>query len=234
MNHHSRYSATIEKMRVARNVPTTENRKTWTDRPTSPPPPPTRIHPRLRPLRKVIRRDLGLRDATEIHAVLEDVQVLLVRCGFHLHLMRTERTLLRREARRAARDPRRASLRRGRGRPADGVNFAYHQLGLGLAVIWSAFTGRRLPIGRDSLRERGRVARFRSFVEEVLTAIPACLWVRRKGHVPSIDTFIRASREAAKEALDTPQVYRRMGLLDERRWLPEDAKPVAAGIGHIA
>jgi len=229
MNDTARYSAIIEQTRVARNVPTFENHETWTpiarDAPS-----PTRIHPRLRPLRRALWRHLSLHNATEIYAALEDIQVLLVRCGFHLHLLRTERKWKRLESRRAARVSGLASPR-PRGRPADAVNFAYHQLGLGLAVIWFTFTGRRLPVGRDAMIERDDVAHFRAFVETVLAILPARLHMRRKGHVADIETFLRSVREAARDALDVPETHRRLGLLDERRWRHEkEAQPPVQGV----
>ena len=217
MNDTARRSAIIEQMRIARNVPTFENRKTWTPIAKDPPPPPTRIHPRLRPLRRVLWRHLGLHDAREICAALEDIQVLLVRCGLHLHLLRAERKWKRLESRGAARAGGPASPR-PRGRPADAVNFAYHQLGLGLAIVWFSFTGRHLPLGRDAMVKHGDVAHFRAFVAAVVAVLPARLQVRRKGHVADIETFLRSVREAARDALDAPEIYRRLGLLDERRW----------------
>ena len=143
MNDSSRDSAAIERMRLARNLPTCENRTTWT--PSAGPmiaPQPIRIHPRLRRRWQLIARLMGLRNAREILAVLEDIQTLLVRCGYHLELLRSERRWERNQAKRAYRHAALRHARRRRGRPVDGVNLAYHQLGLGLAAIWATHTGR--------------------------------------------------------------------------------------------
>lgn len=216
MNDVARYSASIERMRIERNVRTYENRNTWIAVAKSPAPP-TRIHPRLRTLRRVLRQHLGLRNAREIHAALEEVQVLLVRCDLHLRLSRADRRWRRRESRRAARAGA-LEARCGRGRRSDAVNFAYHQLGLGLAAIWFTFTGRRLPVGSQAMIQRGDVAHFRALVEAVLAVLPARLQMRRKGRLPELETFLRDTREAARNALDAPEMYRHLGLLDECRW----------------
>ena len=214
--HHSSYSTTIERMRIERNVRTQENQTTWMPIHKIPPPV-IRIHPRLRSLRRVLRQHLGLHDAREIDAALEEVQVLLVRCGLHLRLLRAERYWRRRESNHATRAGVAVSPR-GRGRRPDAVNFANDQLGLGLAAIWFTFTGRRLPVGREAMVERRDVAHFRAFVEAVLAALPACLQIRRKGRVPELETFLRDTREAAREALAAREMYRRLGLLEEHRW----------------
>ena len=133
-----------------------------------------------------------------------------------------------REAQRAYRDARLQAFRRPRGRRADGVNFAYHQLGLGLAVIWFTVTGRRPTCRWDGIGHSGEGGRFHAFVSDVLAILPTRLRVMRKDHLPRIDRFVRVSVEACKEALAAPEAYRQLGLLDERRWL-QDLPPASRG-----
>jgi len=234
MNDTSPYSATIERMRIARNVPTAENRHTWTPAPAPNVPPPIKIHPRLRQLRKAIRRFMGLRDVTEIQAVIEDIQVLLVRCGLHLQSLQAERQWRRAEAKRAWRNPHLQLLKRRRGRPTDGVNFAYHQLGLELAMIWFTFTGHRPTRRFDAIGDGGEIGPFRNFVAAVLAILPTRLRMKRKGHMPRVDAFVRASVEACKEALVAPDAYRRLGLLDERRWLNDLPRATGGEVSSTA
>jgi len=218
MNGASPYSATIERMRHWRNVPTFENRRTWTPIPIAPPTP-TRIHPRLRDVRRVLRRFLGLRNATEIHAALEDIQTLLIRCGYHLHLLRTERLWKRRDGKRAYRDPHLHHLKRQRGRPVDGVNLAYHQLGLGLAEIWFTYTGRRPGRCFDSIGDKRDGGPLLGICRPRSGVLPTRLRMKRKGHLPRNDTFVRASIEAFKASRNAEEEHRRRGLIDEQRWL---------------
>jgi hypothetical protein len=71
MNVQSRHSATIERMRIARNVPTAENRQTWSPSPVpATAPDPIRIHPRLRRIAPQIATMLRLDEPTEIEAAL--------------------------------------------------------------------------------------------------------------------------------------------------------------------
>jgi len=229
----SAYAATIERMRRERNVPTAENRRTW-----SPGPRPKAsaeaiaIHPRLLRIEAQLAKALRLDDPVEIRAALYDLQTLLVRCGYHLDLLRVERRWRKQDAK-LARRLRTMPAKRGRGRPKDAVNFAFHQLGLGLATIWADFTGRRpgrrvyAIERRGESNPRGECGPFWDFVALVLRVLPAPLQMKRKGHRPRIDHFVRASVEAFKAAGAAPEEYRRRGLLDERRWLDRDtALPV--------
>jgi len=220
MNVSSPYSATIERMGRARNVPTFENRSTWSPTPLRglpSPPAKLKLHPRVCRLQGGIKRLLGIDEPSEMNAILEHIQTLLVRCGYHLQLLRRERQWKTREAKRAYRHPRLREPRRRRGRPTDGVNLAYHQLGLGLAAIWAAYSGRRLTRRFDTVSERD-CGPFWQFVELVLGVFPARLRIRRKGHLPRIDAFVRASIGESKVASEAAQEYRRRGLIDENRW----------------
>jgi hypothetical protein len=43
--------------------------------------------------------------------------------------------------------------------------------------------------------------------------------MKRKGHLPRSDTFVRASIEAFKASRNAEEEHRRRGRIDEQRWL---------------
>jgi hypothetical protein len=218
MNVQSRHSATIERMRIARNVPTAENRQTWSPSPVpATAPDPIRIHPRLRRIAPQIATMLRLDEPTEIEAALYDLQMLFVRCGYHLGLRRSARRWKKQDAALARRGSRIRHSKRGRGRPV-GANWAASQLGLGLATIWSEHGGRKPTRRFDAIGGSGECGPYWDFVALILSVLPARLQIKRKGQVPKVDHLVRASIDEFKAAREAPEEYRRRGLLDEQRW----------------
>jgi hypothetical protein len=219
MNVQSRHSATIERMRIARNVPTAENRRTWSPAPVpGPASDPIRIHPRLLRIAPQIATLLRVDDRTEIEAALVDLQTLFVRCGYHLGLRRSARQWKQQDAALARRGSLIGRSKRGRGRPVGAANWAAGQLGLGLATIWSEHGGRKPTRRFDAIGGSGECGPYWDFVALILSVLPARSQIKRKGQCPKVDHLVRASIDEFKAAREAPEEYRRRGLLDEHRW----------------
>lgn len=179
----------------------------------------TSVHPRLRAIASKLGTHLHLTDEVELHAALEDIQILLRRCGYHLDLARAERgwsLTKRRGGRRVHRAPG-PPARRGR-RPGS-ANWASRQLGLGLAMIWFEQTGRPPTRRFDGYGEQGEHGPYHAFVLTVVDILPKTLRATRKGHTPAVDHLVRTSITEFNAARASPDEARRRGLLDARLWL---------------
>jgi hypothetical protein len=217
MNVQARHSAAIERMHRARNVPTCENRKTWSPMPHAGEQC-IKVHPRLWRLRRAIRRQLGLRDVREILAVLDELRTLLVRCGYHVRWKHAQRAWKRQRSALPFNRFTNGGPNPARGRPRGSEDLALRQLGLGLAQLWLDLTGRQ-PGRRYSWATKREYGPYREFVQRVVDLPPRSLRVRRKGAVPSVDFLVRASIDELRAAQNAPEEYRRRGLIDEGRWL---------------
>ena len=89
---------------------------------------------------------------------------------------------------------------------------------LGLAEIWLTYTGRRPGRCFDSIGDKRDGGPFWEFVSHILGVLPTRLRMKRKGHLPRNDTFVRASIEAFKASRNAEEEHRRR-LIDEQRWL---------------
>ena len=157
-------------------------------------------------------------DAAERKEILQQVQVLCDRCGYHHRLALLRRNWRHRRVirqRRSARQPRRST-----GRPLGAANFACRQYMLGLALIWCEQTTRR-PSRYRPLRFPSKQGSFVEFVELFLGAVTA--WQRASAtKPPSKEYLIRVcikDLQAARQSLDE---YRRRGLIAESLWGDED------------
>lgn len=170
---------------------------------------PIRLHDR----KKQLASHLALDDDTELNAALEDLHILLDRCGYHIEAAKCDRDawLRRRRSGRSSGAP--------GGRPKGSANWATRQLGLGLATIWYEQRGRAPTRRFDGMGEQGEYGPFHEFVACVIGAIPAEVKATRKGHVPQIDHLVRTAIEEFKAAWASPDEARRRGLLEEARWI---------------
>ena len=157
MNIANRYSLVIKQMRQERRtrIPFGDRAPTRADLTTIAAEPIT-LDPRLELLKNDRRfaKLLRIDDPVEQDAVLEAMQTLITRCGYHQRSAQSQQGMINRRAVRnwrAAQHP-----ARRRGRPLGAQNFAARQFGLGLAMIWWEHTGRG-PSGY----ERGRGDRSR-------------------------------------------------------------------------
>jgi hypothetical protein len=224
MNVPSPYSAIIERMRIERNVPTSENRKTWAPGPVREVPPTwVKIHKRVRRLRKACRMYMGLRNATEIRAVTEDVQTLLLRCLYHLRRERVVHEERRRQAAARRRAARSEATRPARGRPPGSAKLAALQLEQGVAQIWFEFTG-RWPTRRFDAWNGREYGPFHEFLQAVRDILPRSIFVRSKGNVPKVDFAVRRAIAELHEAQAAPDEYRHRGLIDEKTWLTSNCE----------
>src|SRR4051812_45236985 len=116
------HSATIERMRLQRNVPTIENRDTWSPRfePWAPVEP-VSIDPALLAIEAEVGEILELDDPVELRALLEDFQTVCHRCGYHF------RAALIDMVRKQEMPARRGASGRRRGRPKGAANLAARQ-----------------------------------------------------------------------------------------------------------
>lgn len=181
------------------------------------------IHPRLRSRAPRIAELLGIDDATELHAALDDLQTLLHRCGYHLDLLRFERGRHLNRRRNEQRLPHPARGPTPRGRRPGSANWAQRQLGLGLAQIYAEQSGRAPTRRYDSYGDGREHGPFREFVVCVVDAVPKTLRATRKGHVPQVDYLVRAGIDEFKAAQRSGDEARRRGLLNEDDWLPPAA-----------
>ena len=226
MNVQSRHSATIERMRIARNILTAENRGMWSPAPVpGAAPDRIRIHPRLLRISPRIATMLRLDDRTEIEAALFDLQTLLVRCGYHLGLRRSARRWKKQDAALARRGSLIGRSQRGRGRPVGAANWAVGQLGLGLAMFWEEYVLRKPTRRFDAIGNKGEYGPYREFVALIVSVLPGRLQIKRKGQVPKIDHFVRTSIDEFKVARQAPEEYRRRALVDEQRWQEGNVRP---------
>lgn len=176
------------------------------------------VHPRLKARREQLGSLLNLDDPTEVTAALQELETLLVRCGYHVALARHDRASFLSKRRRSRRSPPTSIGAARRGRPPGSSNWANRQLGLGLATIWFQFTGQRATRRVDSYGDGREYGPYRNFVECVVSALPRRLRATRKGHVPEVDHLVRVSLTELEEAKVAPEESRRRGLLDEGRW----------------
>jgi hypothetical protein len=176
------------------------------------------MHPRLALRQQAIAKHLGLDDPVEIDAALEDLETLLVRCGYHWRYTLQQRAeyLARR---RGSRTSSRSSERR-RGRPRGSANWASRQLALGLAMIWAEQRGGAPTRRVDGYGDFVESGPYRDFVACVLEALPDRARPKRKGHLPSVDYFVRKSIEEFHDARGSADEARRRGLLAEELWNP--------------
>ena len=174
------------------------------------------IHPRLQRRRSEIGKALKIDDPTELSAALEDIQILLDRCGYHLRFQHFEAKL--RSTSGISRAPLPASGTKRRGRPKGSANWAERQLALGLADIWRAHSGRRPTRHHDGTLGRDG-GPFHAFVELIRRMLPVPLQRTRKSHAPSVDYLVRVGIEELKQATRSSDEARRRGLIEEHRWL---------------
>jgi hypothetical protein len=162
-----------------------------------------------------IARTLGADDPVEVDALLQEIESVLARAGYHW------RSSLAKRARRNRRGERRVKAALTgtgtRGRPRGVQNFAARQLGLELATIWFERTGR--PPTRYEPSANLRRVSFMEFVAAVAGLMP--LMFRKSGRpaVPGVDYLVRTSTADFRAARAAPEEYRRRGLLDESVWL---------------
>jgi len=175
------------------------------------------IHPRLEARRESLARLLSLDDRTEVTAALREMQTLLVRCGYHIAFTLHERASYLSRRRRSRGAHRTASTGR-RGRPPGSSNWASRQLGLGLANIWFAYTGRPPTRRVDGYGDGREYGPYRDFVEGFMDVVPQRLRATRKGWIPQVDHLVRVGVNEFKAAQVSSEESLRRGLLDERRW----------------
>ena len=175
------------------------------------------IHPRLEARREPLARLLNLDDRTEASAALQELQTLLVRCGYHIAFALHERALYL-SRRRRSRDVDRTTGTGRRGRPPGSSNWASQQLGLGLATIWFAYTGRPPTRRVDGYGDGQEYGPYRDFVEGVMAVVPRRLRATRKGCIPQVDHLVRIGVNEFNASQVSPMESLRRGLLDERRW----------------
>ena len=94
------------------------------------------IHPRLEARREPLARLLNLDDRTEASAALQELQTLLVRCGYHIAFALHERALYL-SRRRRSRGVDRTTGNARRAPPPGSSNWASQQLGR-VRWQWSA------------------------------------------------------------------------------------------------
>ncbi len=213
------YSAAIERMRMARNVPTPENRTAGSPGPEHEAAPEPVIHPRLLGLKQQIAKLLRLDDPTEVLAALEDLQLLVDRCGYHFRGAFIAQ--MRKQERAKHRVSAGLTPARRRGRPKGSANIAARQFGLGLAQIWQEHGGQR-PTRRVHWGSGRHYGPYRDFVELIVTGLADAPWLRRNGELHEVDYLLRDSVAEFKAAQQAPEEYRRRGLIDEHRWLRVD------------
>ena len=203
-----------------------------------------RLHLRLRSRASALGELLQLDDPTELNAALEDLQVLLTRCRYHLGFALLQRAEYRRRKQRRARldSPGPLAAKR-RGRRPGSANWAQRQLGLGLAQIWFDHTGRRPTRRHDGYGTGAEHGPFHTFVSYVLSALRRSLRATRKGHVPTVDYLVRMGIDDFNDVQRAPAAEfgdplyasdeaQRRGIIDERRWLRAAALPVAIPAVH--
>lgn len=158
----------------------------------------------------------GIDEPPELEALLQDIQTLLYRCGYHVrltHLQRHSKVALP-----VARSQDTNAILPRRGRPPGTANWASHQLALGLAMTWFEYTG-RVPVRRVDGYHGGREhGPYYDFVTAILSGLPRVLRATRKGHVPAIDHVVRQGIDAFKIARAHPDEARQRGLLDPACW----------------
>jgi hypothetical protein len=204
-------------MCLQRNVPTFENRDTWSARlETWAPAEPTSIDPRLLAIEAEIGERLELDDPVELRALLEDLQTLCYRCGYHF------RAALIDYIRKQDAPARRGASGRRRGRPKGTVNFAARQFGLGAAQILLEHTGRR-PTRRVCASSGKAYGPYRDFLALIVGALTDAPWVCHGDTFPDVEYLLRESVTSHKAAQRSVDEYRRRGLLDEAAWLCYDA-----------
>jgi hypothetical protein len=154
-------------------------------------------------------------DPTELRALVEEIQVLLDRCGLHVRLALAKKNW---RHLRATRKRRRAAMIVGgrRGRPKGAANFSVQQYGLGLAMIWFDNTGRQPSryLGANS-----RKGCYADFVQFVVDVAPPKFRGSLAGESPSIEYLLRTSLQAFRTARASDDEYRRRGLISEKDWL---------------
>lgn len=167
MNCTNPYSPVIERMRRAR---LTGSSGAIALGGTSSPTAPATLDPGLGQLgrKKRFLELLRTDDLTEVAAVLEDLQVLVNRCGYHRDSADEQRAIINRRAVRNSRAAQAPARRRGRRLGAQ--NFAARQFGLGLAAIWSQLTC--CPPSRYEPRAYDVRGCYFEFVEMITEAVP--------------------------------------------------------------
>jgi hypothetical protein len=177
----------------------------------------TRIHPRLAQHRNAIATALNLDDSTEVEAAVEEIQTLLVRCGYHLRYQRSERLLQRkRRSTRSNRAPGSATPPR-RGRPKGSANWAARQLALGLADIWHTHIG-RTPTRRIYWSNGLGYGPYHRFVALIHGLLPSPLQRTWMGDVVTVDYMVRIGIEEFKATDASPSSSRDRGLIEQHRW----------------
>lgn len=152
-------------------------------------------------------------------AALEDIQTLLVRCGYHLRQQHFYQPLKRKRRSRPAGS---GTLPR-RGRPKGAANWAGRQLALGLAEIWRTHTG-RTPTRRIYWSNGLGYGPYHDFVKMIHALLPHRLQRTWMGQVVSVDYLVRIGIDEFKDATESTSEARQRGLLEEHRWsgaLPE-------------
>ena len=167
--------------------------------------------------REPLAQFLNLDDRTEETAALQELQTLLVRCGYHIAFALHERALYRRRRRRSGGVDRTTGTGR-RGRPPGSSNWASRQLGLGLATIWFAYTGRPPTRRVDGYGDGQEYGPYRDFVGGVMGVVPRRLRATRKGCSPQVDHLVRIGVNEVNASQVSPMESLRRGLLDGRRW----------------
>lgn len=162
-----------------------------------------------------VTRSLGVDDPVEIMAVLQEIETLLVRVGYHW------RSALARRARMNRRSERRSRALqptpKKRGRPANAQNFAARQLGLGLALIWNEQT--RRPPSRYEPTSKVPRRSYMAFVAAIAGTVPMLFRKTIPSVPPDVEYLVRTSIRDYRAAMAAPEEYRRRGLIDEQLWL---------------
>jgi hypothetical protein len=167
-----------------------------------------------------VTRALGVDDPVEIMAVLQDIETLLARVGYHW------RSALAQKAGRNRRSERRSRALqptpKRRGRPANTQNFATRQLGLGLALIWNEQT--RRPPSRYESTSNVTHRSYTAFVAAIAAVVPMLFRKTIPSAPPEVDYLVRISIRDYRAAMAAPDEYRRRGLIDEQLWrhVPSD------------
>lgn len=186
------------------------------------------VHHRLEARRERLGQLLALDEPTEVTAALQDLETLLVRCGYHVAFALHDRASLLSQRRGSRREPSPSISTRPRGRPPGSANWATRQLGLGLATIWAEYTGTKPTRRFDGYGDAGARGPYRDFVNCVLSALPKRLRPKRKGHIPDVDHLVRLSIQEHKDAQLAGNEARRRGLLEEHRWIGSDGAPASS------
>jgi hypothetical protein len=162
-----------------------------------------------------VTRSLGVDDPVDTMAVLQEIEILLTRVGYHWRSALVQKAGRNRRSERWSRALQPSPKRRGR--PANAQNFAARQLGLGLALIWSEQT--RRPPSRYESTTKVTHRSYTAFVAAIAAVVPMLFRKTVPSALPDVEYLVRTSIRDYRAAMAAPDEYRRRGLIDEQLWL---------------